>query len=152
VTLSYGKIKLNKKEKKRYFIILISFIILTLGTVGFNTLIGKGSSDINKSTDLVLIYQGEPNIAKGIPDGSYTGSSKGFKGTTVVKVIVENETLTDIEIVSYDDDERWFERAKNSIINSIIQNQNTDVDTVAGATYSSVGIKNSIINALKNTK
>jgi len=156
--LSYGKIKINKEERKRYIIILITIIILAFGLLGYNNLIkNKLSNETNllsakESVAVTNIYEGDPKVAKGISDGSYTGSSDGFKGKTVVKAIIKDEMITDIEIVSYDDDKIWFDRAKKSILVNIIENQDTDIDIVAGATHSSVGIKNSVIDALEGAK
>lgn len=150
--LTYGMVRFNKKEIKRYFLKIIIFGVLTFAYLGYNTFVRKNSSNVKETALASKMYVGKINIGKDIPDGSYTGSSKGYKGTVTVKVTVKDEKLTNIEIISYRDDKRWFERAKNSIVTNIIQNQTTDVDTVAGATYSSLGIKNSIINALKNAK
>ena len=150
--LTYGKVKFDKKEIKKYFLIITTFGMLTFAYLGYNTFVRKNSSNVKETALVNEMYVGKVNIGKNIPDGSYTGSSKGYKGTVTVKVTVKDEKLTNIEIISYEDDKRWFERAKNSIVTNIIQNQTTDVDTVAGATYSSLGIKNSIINALKNAK
>ncbi|WP_084145897.1 FMN-binding protein [Anaerovorax odorimutans] len=90
--------------------------------------------------------------AAGIADGVYTGEGKGFKGTTVVEVTVKDQKIAKIEIISNQDDEKWFERAKNIILDKIIEEQSTDVDLVSGATYSSIGIRDAVIDALNNAK
>jgi uncharacterized protein with FMN-binding domain len=74
-----------------------------------------------------------------------TGSGNGFRGETQVKVVVENKKISSIEIMSYQDDEQFFERAKET---NIIKNNSIDVDTVSGATFSSNGIKEAVANAL----
>jgi uncharacterized protein with FMN-binding domain len=48
--------------------------------------------------------------------------------------------------MSYQDDEQFFERAKETVIANIIKNS-IDVDTVSGATFSSDGIKEAVANA-----
>jgi uncharacterized protein with FMN-binding domain len=73
-----------------------------------------------------------------------TGSGNGFRGETQVKVVVKNKIISSIEIMSYQDDEQFFERAKET---NIIKNS-IDVDTVSGATFSSDGIKEAVANAL----
>ncbi len=86
--------------------------------------------------------------AAGIPDGTYTGSGQGFRGTTTVEVTVRDETVTHIEVVSTRDDARWFQWAYNTIVGAIIEQQSAEVDSVSGATYSSVGIKKAVADAL----
>jgi uncharacterized protein with FMN-binding domain len=81
-------------------------------------------------------------------DGVYTGTGTGFRGETSVTVTVENGEITDITINSYNDDQQFFSRAESGIISAILQSQDTDVDAVSGATFSSNGIKEAVADAL----
>lgn len=81
-------------------------------------------------------------------DGVYTGEGSGFRGKTTVEIKVENGIITDITIVSTDDDRDFFDKASSSIIAEIIGKQSVDVDTVSGATFSSNGIIEAVANAL----
>ncbi len=81
-------------------------------------------------------------------DGTYTGSGSGFRGTTTVSVTVADGKITDITVVSYQDDAPYFERAESDIIASVLTEQSVDVSTVSGATYSSNGILEAIADAL----
>lgn len=81
-------------------------------------------------------------------DGTYTGSGTGYRGTISVQVVVEDGAITSITVLSYSDDEAYFSQAKSGVISSILSNQTTNVDTVSGATYSSVGIINAVRSAL----
>lgn len=83
-----------------------------------------------------------------IPDGTYTGEGQGFRGTTSVSVTVENGKITDITVVSYQDDESFFVRARDTIISEIINAQSLSVSCVSGATFSSNGILEAVANAL----
>lgn len=83
-----------------------------------------------------------------IEDGDYTGTGTGFRGETEVIVSVEDHKITSITIESYQDDQQFFERAENTIISEIIDQQKLDVDTVSGATFSSNGIIEAVANAL----
>ena len=60
----------------------------------------------------------------------------------------ENGEIKDITIDSFMDDEQFFTRARDGIIQKIIQNQDVNVDSISGATFSSNGIKESVANAL----
>ena len=84
-------------------------------------------------------------------DGTYYGTGSGYRGEIKVKVIVAKGSITSITIESYKDDDQFFNKAKNTIINNIITTQSTDVATVSGATYSSKGIISAVINALDLT-
>lgn len=82
-------------------------------------------------------------------DGTYEGSGIGFKGrTTKVSVTIADGKISNVEIVSYGDDRKWFEKAKESVIDGILLKQSTDIDTVSGATYSSKGIISAVKDAL----
>jgi uncharacterized protein with FMN-binding domain len=83
-------------------------------------------------------------------DGTYTGTGNGFRGETKTSVTVENGNITDITVVSYQDDEEYFNRAENTVISEILSNQDTNVDAVSGATFSSKGIMASVADALTN--
>ena len=81
-------------------------------------------------------------------DGIYSGSGSGYRGTTEVTVTVENGYITDIELVSKKDDDKFFNKAWDGIIESILSAQSTDVSTVSGATFSSEGIIEAVSDAL----
>lgn len=83
-----------------------------------------------------------------VADGEYSGTGVGFRGEVKVIVKVENHAITDITIESYQDDQRFFERAKDAVISEIISGQDLNVDTVSGATFSSNGIIEAVANAL----
>ena len=68
------------------------------------------------------------------------GTGQGFKGPIQVEVTLEDDKIIGIEILSNNDDGKWFDRAKRKTIERILENQNTEIDYVAGATFSSNGI------------
>lgn len=84
-------------------------------------------------------------------DGIYYGKAKGFRGETQVAVVVENNQIKYIMVVSTDDDKKFVNKAKN-VIDDIVAKQSTKVDTVSGATYSSNGIINAVKAALNSAK
>ena len=83
-----------------------------------------------------------------LSDGTYTGSGMGFRGETTVEVTLESGVITNIDITAASDDAEYLNKASGTIISEIIAGQNTDVDTVSGATYSSNGIITAVKNAL----
>ena len=82
-------------------------------------------------------------------DGTYTGSAQGFGGDIKVKVTVSGQKISAIDITEASgEDEAYLSMAKD-IINTMLDKQTADVDTVSGATYSSTGIKNAVTQALE---
>lgn len=81
-------------------------------------------------------------------DGIYEGSGQGFRGTVNVQVKIKYSKITKIQILSKSDDEPYFTNALD-VLDAIIAKQNTNVDVISGATYSSKGIVKAVENALK---
>lgn len=82
-------------------------------------------------------------------DGTYEGSGDGFGGKIKVSVTVKGQKITAIDIKEASgEDEAYLSMAKD-IINTMIDQQSADVDTISGATYSSTGIKTAVTEALK---
>ncbi|GAA0181739.1 hypothetical protein SH2C18_42280 [Clostridium sediminicola] len=90
--------------------------------------------------------------ASGVADGIYKGDGEGFRGIMTVAVTVQNQQIITVEVVAHNDDRKWFNRANDIIPDRIVENQSTDVDLVSGATYSSLGIKDAVNDALNKAK
>lgn len=80
-------------------------------------------------------------------DGTYYGSGTGFGGPLKVMVEISGGKIASIQIVENSDGSDYISKAA-SLIDSIIAKQSTNVDTVSGATYSSVGIIQAVRDAL----
>lgn len=81
-------------------------------------------------------------------DGTYTGEADGYGGTIQVEVTLASDEITFINVVSAPGEDSAYLSQAESVINSIISAQSTDVDTVSGATFSSTGILNAVDDAL----
>lgn len=97
---------------------------------------GEGSTTVAEVAD-----------AAACKDGTYYGSATGFAGPIKVKVVISGGKIASIEIVSTSDGSSYISKA-SAITGKIVSSQSTNVDTVSGATYSSVGIINAVRNAL----
>ena len=64
-------------------------------------------------------------------------------------MVVSGGKISSIKVTSSSDDAGYLNKAKG-LISKIISSQSTNVDTVSGATYSSVGIINAVRKALSN--
>ena len=80
-------------------------------------------------------------------DGIYTAEAIGFEGKITVQITVAEDKITDITVLSAEDEEEYLSRAKR-VIPAILEGQNPNVDAVSGATYSSTGILNAVKLAL----
>ena len=80
-------------------------------------------------------------------DGIYTAEAIGFEGKITVQITVAEDKITDITVLSAEDEEEYLARAKR-VIPAILEGQSPNVDAVSGATYSSTGILNAVKLAL----
>ena len=96
------------------------------------------SADTEESDDSENVYK----------DGTYTGSAQGFGGAITVQVTLANDEITDIQVTSAPGEDSAYLSQGEGVISSIISAQSTDVDTVSGATFSSTGIINAVVDAL----
>ena len=81
-------------------------------------------------------------------DGTYTGEAEGYGGTIQVEVTLAGDEITSINVVSAPGEDSAYLSQAESVINSVISSQSTDVDTVSGATFSSTGFLNAVDEAL----
>ena len=90
--------------------------------------------------------ESEENLA--YKNGTYTGDGQGFGGNIQVQVTLENDTITDIQVVSAPGEDSAYLSQGQGVISTILASQSTDVDTIYGATFSSTGIINAVNDAL----
>lgn len=84
-------------------------------------------------------------------DGVYYGTGEGYKGDVTVAVVIGDHTIRYIFVTETADDEAFFGRAK-MLLQTILQKQDPDVDTISGATFSSKGLIEAVKEALKAAK
>lgn len=85
--------------------------------------------------------------ASAYKDGTYYGTGKGFAGNIKVKVDIAGGKISAISIVSTKDGDSYVKSA-SSLLDTIVEKQSTNVDTVSGATFSSCGIIAAVRSAL----
>jgi len=86
-------------------------------------------------------------------DGTYTGTGTGFRGgTTTIEVTISGGQISNIAVVSYQDDAPYFDKAFPTISSNAMSTQSAAVDVVSHATYSSKGIIGAIADALAQAK
>lgn len=101
-----------------------------------------GAAAAGRTTSVTTVEEPDSYI-----DGIYYGIGTGFGGPLKVKVEISGGKITSIQIVENSDGSSYISKA-SAVISSILSKQSTNVDTVSGATYSSVGIIQAVRNAL----
>lgn len=75
------------------------------------------------------------------------GVGNGYKGDIKVNVTYEGNEITNVEVLEHQES-NFTKKAMKQVIKDIIDTQNTEVDNVAGATYTSEGIKEAVNAAI----
>lgn len=83
-----------------------------------------------------------------VADNQYVGEASGMGGTLVVRVTMDGDTITDVEIVSHSETEGISDPAIEQIPQAIVDANSTEVETVSGATVTSNAIIEAVNNAL----
>ena len=107
----------------------------------------KQESTSESESDSSLAEIAAVQDASAYKDGTYYGTGKGFAGTMKVKVDISGGKIASISIVSTKDGDSYVKSA-SSLLDTIVEKQSINVDTVSGATFSSRGIISAVRNAL----
>lgn len=107
----------------------------------------KQESTSESESDSSLAEIAAVQDASAYKDGTYYGTGKGFAGTMKVKVDIAGGKIASISIVSTKDGDSYVKSA-SSLLDTIVEKQSTNVDTVSGATFSSRGIIAAVRSAL----
>ena len=111
------------------------------------TVTGKSKQESASESDSSSVEKAAVQDASAYKDGTYYGTGKGFAGTMKVKVDIAGGKIASISIVSTKDGDSYVKSA-SSLIDTIVEKQSTNVDTVSGATFSSRGIISAVRSAL----
>ena len=144
----------------RFWIKTCNLILVVALLFGYQAVV---QSRAQKETIAELEYElqqktvsGQPEEADGADspyaDGTYTGEAQGYGGTVAVELTVENGKITDLTITSAEKEDTAYLDAASAVIDSILEQQSTDVDTVSGATFSSNGILHAAEVALRKAE
>ena len=137
----------NARFRSRYGVLI--GVGVTCITIMVSQLFIAGNLAREKMADSVK-KTAENNAEGNFQNGIYTGTGEGYRGKVTVTVKVADGKITELVLDDYADDKSYMERAKNRIFQEMISRQNTDVDTVSGATYSSNGLIEAVNKALGN--
>lgn len=120
--------------------VLVVLVSLTFtGTIEVSALIGSFEAT---TVDVSLLE-----------DGVYNGEATGFKNLDVsLEVTVEDGMIIDINIIEYGATSSHggvnFKNAGEEMAENIISTQDTGIDSISGATKTTEGIQDAVVNAL----
>lgn len=136
---------MNKEVSKGWKGFKTPFLACALSLVlAFSTLVAcspteNTSAGSNESTAVEQSYQA----------GTYTGVGTGNGGDITVEVTFSEKEITAIEIVSESETPTIAEVAYDTLPESIVEYQSLGVDTVSGATLTTMGVKNAVADAVE---
>lgn len=146
---------------KTFAVRVVNLVVITGLILGYNTVLtGRAQNEqiamLNAELETAKLFRQTMIRAEAAElespaynDGIYSGEAEGFGGTVAVDVTVSQGKITDISIISAENEDGAYLTMAEDIIPSIIDRQSAEVDTISGATYSSAGIKNAVEQALE---
>jgi uncharacterized protein with FMN-binding domain len=87
-----------------------------------------------------------------LTDGTFTGEGEGFNPGIVVEITISDNKITNIVVIEHDENkEEYYGVPVETIPQEIIDEQNPVVDVVSGATCTSIGIMEAVLDALSKS-
>ncbi len=128
------------KKRTIITIVIVLTILVVLGLVANNLIqqMNEGLNNLNTVEVSVIDLST-------VPDGTYVGEYGQFPVSAVVEVTVLNHDITVIEIIEHNNGQG---QNGELIIHSVVDEDSLQVDSIAGATYSSKVILLAIEDAL----
>lgn len=104
---------------------------------------------VRKAAVMVFVFIG---IAIGVYEKmmelpQYEGTGVGFMGDVKVSVAIDGSRIDAINVLSHSETIGISDPAFIQLIPAIIENQNINIDNIAGATYTSIAIKEAVREA-----
>ncbi|MDD7765507.1 MAG: FMN-binding protein [Peptoniphilaceae bacterium] len=134
-------------SKKAIIGTLLSFILVTGGivyTISNSLQHNKKRADIINNEKVIIDTAKAPNELK---DGEYQASAEGYEGPITVKVIIKDGKIFSVDVISQNETPEYYELAKK-ILQSIVEKNTFNVDSISGATVTADAIKIAVYKAL----
>lgn len=84
--------------------------------------------------------------------GSYIGTSEGYYSEIIVEVNVDEYNIISIEILENEEPPTLADIVFEKLPPKIIKKNNTSIDVISGATYTSNALLNAVENALEDAR
>ena len=135
---------MTKKKKKILIIVLVVVAaIIVIGGLVLKTTIDK----LDKGLEELMAIEIENVELSQVADGTYSGAYKQFPIDVEVSVMIRDGKIQDIDILKHINGKG---KDGEKVIERVMSEQSLEVDTVTGATYSSIVILKAIEQALIN--
>ena len=115
--------------------------------------------EISEIFNIILYRSAEKNIIThgitvipffqcGVNSTAVQCGSQSFFVFRICENVIIRDEITDIQVTSAPGEDSAYLSQGEGVISSILSAQSTDVDTISGATFSSTGIINAVVDAL----
>lgn len=147
-----------KESRNKILIRAGNVLVIVLALLYYNQVLGLNQQLTKANETIQILTEAAATSASGAgakgnyKNGTYQGSAQGFGGTITVEVTVEKGNISDIQVISADGEDATYYNVAVNVLDDIMSKQSADVDTVSGATYSSIGIINATKEALAKAK
>ena len=131
----------NKATLARVFALALSMMLVFSGLIACSPSSNGGNGGNSGSNEAASEQSYTP--------GTYTGTGTGNGGDITVEVTFSEDAITDIKVVSQSETETVAAEALETIPASIIEYQSLGVDTMSGATMSSLGLVAAITDCVE---
>jgi uncharacterized protein with FMN-binding domain len=156
---------LKKKQNKAAAGVIAASCLTMTGCIAVMSVLMAGNNVPNKdnanakessvsisTNDAAESVGAEDAAVEEYTDGIWLGEGNGFNGVVKVEVTIEEGKIQSITVLENVDDYEYFSAAEEGVIQKILEQQTSEVDSVSGATFSSKGIKEAVSNALEMSK
>jgi uncharacterized protein with FMN-binding domain len=128
------------KNRRRWTVMIAAAVVIIL-VIGFGIMFRQMADGLKELADMPVK---DMDLSE-VKDGTYAGSFGVFPVMAEVEVAVADHMIESIKILRHRNGQG---KAAEAIIYDVIKEQDLDVETVTGATYSSMVILKAIENAL----
>ncbi len=104
---------------------------------------------VSSLTIMSMTVVGCGSKAPAYVDGTYSGVGSGLNADINVEVEVAEGNISAVNVLEHEETEGISDEALVEVPKAIVEKNSTEVDGVAGATYTSDGIKEAVSNALE---
>ncbi len=108
--------------------------------------------EVTPAPEVVAEPEPAPEPQKIYNDGTYTGTGQGYQGPVVVNVVIQNDAITSVYVVSSAEDEPYWSQCNFTTTQRILVAQSANVQTVSGATVSADAIKAGAAAAIESAR
>jgi len=130
----------------------MSECIFAGNTAGKNAAKAKNDTPALEINNTILSDLDETVGEIELKENEYLGVGRGIGGDVTVKVTMDGDKISSVEIVSHNETDIISDKAISDLPIVIIEKQSTEVDTVSGATVTSKAIIEAVNNALEQAK